>query len=48
MHHIKPLAENGDHKYENLMSLYHSCYSKIHAQRGDRWRSKSHPKRSGL
>ena len=37
VHHIKPLAEGGDHSEKNLMSLCHSCHSKIHAQRGDRW-----------
>ena len=37
VHHIKPLAEGGDHRDENLMSLCHSCHSKIHAERGDRW-----------
>src|SRR5699024_11777457 len=37
VHHIKPLAEGGDHSEANLMSLCHSCHSKIHAERGDRW-----------
>lgn len=37
VHHIKPLAEGGDHRDGNLMSLCHSCHSKIHAERGDRW-----------
>ena len=37
VHHIKPLAEGGDHSETNLMSLCSSCHAKIHAERGDRW-----------
>ena len=37
VHHIKPLAEGGDHSENNLMSLCSSCHAKIHAERGDRW-----------
>lgn len=37
VHHIKPLAEGGDHNDGNLMSLCSSCHAKIHAKRGDRW-----------
>ena len=37
VHHIKPLAEGGDHSENNLMSLCSSCHVKIHAERGDRW-----------
>ena len=37
VHHIKPLAEGGDHSDGNLMSLCSSCHAKIHANRGDRW-----------
>ena len=37
VHHIKPLAEGGDHSDGNLMSLCSSCHAKIHAKRGDRW-----------
>ena len=43
VHHIKPLAEGGDHRDENLMSLCSSCHAKVHAERGDRWHGKSHP-----
>ena len=37
VHHIKPLAEGGDHSENNLMSVCSSCHAKIHAERGDRW-----------
>lgn len=39
VHHIKPLAEGGTHDDSNLMALCKSCHSKIHAERGDRWRN---------
>ncbi|GHU52884.1 HNH endonuclease [Clostridia bacterium] len=29
VHHIKPLSAGGTHDYENLMSLCHSCHSRI-------------------
>lgn len=38
VHHIKPLSEGGTHDEGNLMSLCKRCHSKIHAERGDRWR----------
>ena len=28
-HHIKPLSEGGDHDWDNLMPLCHSCHSAI-------------------
>lgn len=37
VHHIKPLAEGGDHSRENLIALCSSCHARIHAERGDRW-----------
>ena len=37
VHHIKPLAEGGDHRRENLIALCKSCHARIHAERGDRW-----------
>lgn len=40
VHHIKPLAEGGTHARENLMSLCSACHARIHAERGDRWRSR--------
>ncbi len=41
VHHIKPLAEGGDHSRDNLISLCASCHARIHAERGDRWHN--HP-----
>ena len=41
VHHIKPLAEGGNHNEENLMSLCTACHAKIHADRGDRWHTHS-------
>lgn len=38
VHHIVPLSEGGTHNFENLISLCKSCHSKIHAERGDRWK----------
>lgn len=38
VHHIVPLKEGGTNDESNLMSLCKSCHSKIHAERGDRWR----------
>ena len=46
VHHIKPLAEGGDHSRSNLISLCASCHSRIHAQRGDRWHNHK-PQSSG-
>ena len=40
VHHIKPLAEGGDHSRSNLVSLCVSCHSRIHAERGDRWHNR--------
>ena len=40
VHHIIPLSEGGDNSFDNLMSLCKSCHSRIHAERGDRWRKK--------
>ena len=40
VHHKLPLSEGGTHARENLIALCQSCHSKIHAERGDRWRSK--------
>ena len=40
VHHIKPLAEGGDHSQENLVALCRSCHARIHAKRGDRWHGK--------
>ena len=40
VHHIKPLAEGGDHRRENLIALCKSCHAKIHAERGDRWHNR--------
>lgn len=42
VHHIRPLAEGGDHSRDNLIALCASCHSRIHAERGDRWHN--HPK----
>lgn len=42
VHHIKPLAEGGDHCEENLMSLCTACHAKIHADHGDRWHTHKH------
>lgn len=40
VHHIKPLAEGGDHSRENLISLCSACHARIHAERGDRWHTR--------
>ena len=40
VHHRKPLAEGGTHARDNLIALCKSCHSKIHAERGDRWKKK--------
>lgn len=40
VHHKLPLAEGGTHDRNNLISLCKSCHAKIHAERGDRWRTK--------
>ena len=40
VHHIIPLSEGGNNSFDNLMSLCKSCHSRIHAERGDRWRKK--------
>ena len=41
VHHIKPLAEGGNHNEENLMSLCTASHAKIHADRGYRWHTHS-------
>lgn len=38
VHHIIPLAEGGSNDWDNLMSLCKSCHSRLHVNRGDRWR----------
>jgi len=35
VHHIKPLSEGGTHHWKNLMSLCHSCHSRLHTKQGD-------------
>lgn len=37
VHHIVPLSEGGSNEWDNLMALCHSCHSRLHARRGDRW-----------
>ena len=41
VHHRIPLAEGGDHRRENLISLCKSCHARIHAERGDRWHGRN-------
>jgi len=36
VHHILPINRGGDHSWNNLMSLCHSCHEKIHHELGDR------------
>ncbi len=36
VHHILPVSQGGTHATENLMSLCHSCHTKIHIEIGDR------------
>lgn len=40
VHHIKPIAEGGSNEWSNLMTLCRSCHSRLHAERGDRWKTK--------
>ncbi len=40
VHHKLPLAEGGTHDRKNLISLCKSCHATIHAERGDRWKTK--------
>lgn len=40
VHHKKPLSEGGTHERDNLIALCKSCHSRIHAERGDRFKSK--------
>lgn len=40
VHHIIPLAEGGTHDRTNLISLCKSCHSRLHAERGDRWKNR--------
>ena len=40
-HHKKPMSEGGTHDRSNLIALCKSCYSRIHANRGDRWHNKT-------
>lgn len=40
IHHIKPIAEGGSNEWSNLMTLCRSCHSRLHAERGDRWKRK--------
>ena len=37
VHHVLPLSHGGKNAEENLMSLCHSCHSRITAEMGDRW-----------
>ena len=37
IHHKLPLSEGGTHDRSNLTALCKSCYSTIHAKRGDYW-----------
>ena len=39
IHHKLPLSEGGTHERSNLIALCKSCYSRIHAGRGDYWGS---------
>ena len=36
VHHKKPISQGGTHARDNLMSLCHSCHTKIHHEIGDR------------
>ena len=38
VHHKKPLSEGGTNDFDNLESLCRACHSRIHGERGDRWR----------
>ena len=40
VHHILPLSRGGTNDEDNLMSLCKSCHSKIHADRGDRFKKR--------
>lgn len=40
VHHIVPLAEGGSSSESNLMALCDACHAKLHAKRGDRWKTK--------
>lgn len=38
VHHKKPLSEDGTHDRDNLIALCKSCHSRIHAERGEKFR----------
>lgn len=40
VHHIIPLKEGGSNEWSNLMTLCRCCHSRLHAERGDRWKTK--------
>ena len=37
VHHILPISEGGSNEWDNLQALCHTCHSRLHARRGDRW-----------
>ena len=39
VHHKVPIEEGGTHDEENLQALCSSCHSRLHAERGERWRT---------
>lgn len=41
VHHVKPLSEGGTHEVSNLIALCKPCHSRIHAERGDRWKRRA-------
>lgn len=43
VHHIVPLSRGVTNQFSNLMSLCHSCHTKIHYELGDRKIRKNRP-----
>jgi len=49
VHHKIPLSKGGTHERSNLIALCKSCHSRVHAEHGDRWKTKkSHEYRDFL
>lgn len=44
IHHKLPQSEGGTKDRSNMIALFKSCNSQIHAKRGDHWGQRAHAK----